>query len=256
MSLLNDLLSELPDGEVIRVCIGLHWTAVEVQIAGQLCCGLASTLTNPHEHDGEPQVPKAGKLTEMSGRELAELSFERARPTLASVGVATMNALLPPPKPETYSKENAEYTIAKYGVGKTVAIVGRFPFVPRLESQVGELFVLSLNPREGDHPAEAAPEILPQAEIVAITGMALINHTMESLFSLCSPEALIMVLGPSTPFSEVMFDYGVDFLSGSLVTDVQAVMQAVSQAANFRQVHQAGVQLVTVERPGLEGLKR
>jgi uncharacterized protein (DUF4213/DUF364 family) len=47
MKLLGDLLAELPNGEVLDVCIGLHWTAVVVQINGQRRCGLASTLMAP-----------------------------------------------------------------------------------------------------------------------------------------------------------------------------------------------------------------
>ena len=65
--------------------------------------------------------------------------------------------------------------------------------------------------------------------------------------ALCSPEALVLVLGPSTPLSPVLFRYGVHILSGSVVEDVEAVLQAVSQGANFRQVHRYGVRLVTIE---------
>ncbi|MFN2149618.1 MAG: Rossmann-like domain-containing protein, partial [Anaerolineales bacterium] len=112
------------------------------------------------------------------------------------------------------------------------------------------LSVLSSNPRPGDLPASAAPQVIPSADLVAITGMTLINHTLESLLELCSRQALVMILGPSTPLSPVLFDHGVDLLSGSLVTDRNAVMQVAGQGGNFRQIHRAGVRLVTVERPG------
>ena len=45
---------------------------------------------------------------------------------------------------------------------------------------------------------------------------------------------LVLALGPSTPLSPVMFDYGVHLLSGSVVEDIDTVLQAVSQGANFR----------------------
>jgi uncharacterized protein (DUF4213/DUF364 family) len=57
-----------------------------------------------------------------------------------------------------------------------------------------------------------------------------------------------LVLGPSTPLSPILFDYGVDILSGSVVENLDAVLQAVSQGANFRQVHQQGVRLVTMQK--------
>ena len=58
---------------------------------------------------------------------------------------------------------------------------------------------------------------------------------------------MVLVLGPSTPLSPLLFEYGVHLLSGSVVEDIEAVLQAVSQGANFRQVHQYGVHLVTMQ---------
>ena len=92
MKLLDDLLEVIPDGEVIDVRIGLRWTAVVVETDGDRRCGLSSTLSAKHHHTGKPDVLQAGKLQELSAMELAH--FARSdRPTLASVGVATINAL-------------------------------------------------------------------------------------------------------------------------------------------------------------------
>jgi hypothetical protein len=78
--------------------------------------------------------------------------------------------------------------------------------------------------------------------------MAMTNRTLERLLDYCPPEALVILLGPSTPLSPVLFDFGVDLLSGAVVTNIEAVLQAVSQGANFRQVHKAGAKLVTISR--------
>jgi hypothetical protein len=78
--------------------------------------------------------------------------------------------------------------------------------------------------------------------------MTLINHSLENLLKLCSPHSRVIVLGPSTPLSPILFDYGVDLICGSVVTDVDPVLRAVSQGANFRQVHQAGVRLISMAR--------
>jgi hypothetical protein len=40
----------------------------------------------------------------------------------------------------------------------------------------------------------------------------------------------------------------VDILSRSVVEDVDSVVWAVSQRANFRQVHRQGVRLVTMQK--------
>ena len=42
MNLLKEIYSGLPDGKVERVCIGMHWTAVVVELDGVRRCGLGS----------------------------------------------------------------------------------------------------------------------------------------------------------------------------------------------------------------------
>jgi hypothetical protein len=246
MKLLDDLLAVLPDGEVLDVCIGLHWTAVIARSNGQARCGLASTLPTPHNHSAEPDVPQAGHLHTLSALELAHLACSE-QPTQASIGVAAINALLPP-QPDRWRDLNAEAMIAAHGIGKTVVLIGSFPFVPRLRSCVGRLFVLELQPKDHELPAEAAPAILPQADVVAITGTTLINHSLEGLLALCAPGVTVLLLGPSTPLSPILFEHGIDVLSGSVVTDIDQVLAAIKQGANFRQVHRAGVRLVTMSR--------
>lgn len=250
MKLLDELLATLADGPVDEVRIGLHWTAVVAVVEDQRRCGLASTLSGSHEHTGVPDVPQAGYLHTLSGLELAHLAREE-QPMLRSVGVAALNALLPR-TPDLWSDQNAEEVIASQGKGKMVALVGRFPFIARLKARVGRLVVLEQQPHEGELPVEEAPNVLPEADMVAVTGMAFVNHTLEGLLALCSRQAQVLVLGPSTPLSPLLARYGVAMLSGSIVEAIEPVLKAVEQGANFRQVHQAGVKLVTMVLPQSE----
>ena len=246
MELLTEIIRSLPDGEVHQVHLGLHWTVVTIETGGVLRCGLSSTMFTPHRHDQGPDIPGAGQLEYCSGLELAELALS-PYPTQASVGMAAINALLPR-QTHLWSEDNAEEVIARQGRGKRVAMVGRFPFVPRLRQRVGELLVLEQDPGPDDLPADQAPQILPQAEVVAITGMTLINHTLEELLSLCSPEAFVILLGPSTPLTPTLFEHGVDILSGAVVTAIEPVVRIVAQGGNFRQVHRAGIRLVNMSK--------
>ena len=84
--------------------------------------------------------------------------------------------------------------------------------------------------------------------MVALTGTTLINRTFDGLMALCRPDAQVAVLGPSTPLSPILFDHGVRIIFGALVRDEESVLRAVSQGANFRQLHQQGVRLVTIEK--------
>jgi hypothetical protein len=106
--------------------------------------------------------------------------------------------------------------------------------------------VLELRPRDGDFPAEQAETVLPEADIVAISGSAFINHTIEPLLKLCRPGSLVVVLGPTTPLSPVLFDHGVDVISGTQVIDPRLALRCVSEGAVFRQLR--GVRLLTMQR--------
>jgi len=242
MSILDDLLSNLPDDAPVRsVLVGVHWTAVCSRH-----CGMAATLMGNQAH-GHSKVRDVGRLHTKTARELAE--YARSENLLeASLGVAALNSLLDVDESQAV-EINAAEVLAEHGRGKNVALVGHFPFIPRLRPAVGQLWVIEQHPVEGEYPAEAAADLIPQAEVVAITGSALINHTLDGLLALRCPEALVMVLGPSTPLSPLLFAYGVTILSGTRVVDESAVLRTVGQGANFQQVE--GVRLLTLSREQL-----
>jgi len=248
VSITDELLAALPgDASVQKVLVGAFWTAVVVERAGQRRCGLASTLrSDDHHYGGHHPVRHAGRLTEYSALELAALIRSDSL-TEASIGMATINALLEVDKAACL-EVNAEEVIRKLGAGRRVAVVGHFPFIPRLRSAVGQLWVLELRPGAEDLPARVASQIIPEADVVAITGTTLINRTFEGLMALCRSEAYVLLLGPSTPLSPVLFDRGVDLLSGTLVDDVEGVLRLVGQGATFRQIRHHGVRLVTMQR--------
>ncbi len=247
VQILHDLLVEVQEGRILDVRVGLFWTAVVAEVGGAVRCGLASTLYGGHT-DAEPPIPQAGHLLELPARELASMALV-GRPPQTSIGLAAINALLPPYS-EGAVELNAEALLSDLGRNRKVALVGHFPFVDRLRERVGELWVLELAPREGDLPASAAARVVPQADVLALTGTTLLNGTFEGLMRLRRPEAQVLVLGPTTPISPILFQHGVHYISGSVVEDVDAVVKGVSQAAGFRQIHRLGVSLVTLARPG------
>ncbi len=240
MSILDDLLNSLSvDAPVRSVLVGAHWTVVCSRH-----CGLAATLMGDHVH-GHSQVRDAGRLHSKTAGELTE--YARSDDLLeASLGVAAVNSLLD--VDESRAVEiNAVEVLIEHGHGRNVALVGHFPFIPKLRPAVGQLWVIEQRPAEGDYPAEAAADLIPQADVVAITSSALINHTLDGLLALCRSDSLVMALGPSTPLSPVLFAHGVGILSGSRVVDEAAVLRTVGQGASFQQVE--GVRLLTFINP-------
>jgi uncharacterized protein (DUF4213/DUF364 family) len=245
MPILSQIIEARPDGKLMRVCLGLHWTYVEAQVDGKLQIGLSSTLEAAHDH-GSPTISDAGSLLSLSGWELAS-QILTAEGAMASVAMATINALLPR-HPQQWVDMNAEEVIAQRGAGKKVVIVGHFPFTDRVRQRVGQLNVIERRPKEGEFPPEAAPEIIPDAEVVAITSMTFTNGSLQGLLDLCQPDSLVMLLGPTTPLSPILFDHGVDILAGSIVEKPEPVLRALQEGGNFRQLHRAGVRLVTMRK--------
>ena len=117
-----------------------------------------------------------------------------------------------------------------------MAIVGHFPFIPRVRRAAETLWVLELRPRGDDLPASRAADVIPQADVVGITGSALINHTFDELVSLCRPDAYVVVMGGSTPLTPLFLEQGVDAVAGTYVVDIPAVVRSASQGATFRQI--------------------
>ena len=238
-TVLDDLLSSLTvDSPVRSVWVGAHWTVVCSRH-----CGLAATLMSSHPH-GHLQVAEAGHLHQKSARELAELA-RSSELMEASIGVAAINSLLDV-QASAARQVNASEVLVSRGRGKNVALVGHFSFIPQLREAAGKLWVIEQQPLEDEYPAQAAVDLLPQADVVAITASTVANHTLDGLLALCDPRASVMILGPSTPLSSVLFDHGAEIISGTRVEDEAAVLRTVGQGASFRQVE--GVRLLTFTR--------
>ena len=238
MEILNDLLSNLDyDAPVVDIRQGPLQTAVLTRR-----CGLASTPHDPGPHHDRSPVKQAGSLLELDASQLAHMALSSSQQE-AAIGMATVNSLVN--VDESICVElNAADLIARKGERKKVAIIGHFPFIPKLRLVVKELWVIEKNPREDDLPESDAVKYLPTADVVGITGTAFTNGTIGPLLELCSPGAFIVVLGGTAPLSPVLFDYGIDAVSGTLVTDPEIVLRCVSQGATFRQIK--GIRLLTM----------
>ncbi len=238
MTIISDLLSTLPRDPipVQNVVIGVHWTLVTSRFSG-----LGSTLVNSGPH-GSGRMRDVGDLLNKNAQELAGW-LESDNLLEASVGMAALNSIIEVPEKQL-QPVNAAEVIEREARGKNLAVIGHFPFLERLKGVVRNLWVMEQNPYGDDLPEEAAQEYVPGADVVAITGTAFINHTIENLLPLCRQDALVMILGPSTPLHPMLFDRGISYLSGSRVVDPSAAQLTIQQGAGFPQVK--GVQVVTM----------
>lgn len=240
MKILDDLLTTLRRRELVKdIRQGPFQTAVLTHN-----CGLAATLRDYGHHQDNAPVKEAGTLVGKEALEIAQMAYS---PSFleASIGMATINSLLEVDEGRCVSL-NAKDLLAEKGKGKKVALIGHFPFTAELRRVVSKLWVLEQYPQEGDFAEGEAENLIPQADVVGITGTAFTNHTIEHLLSLCRPEVYVIVLGGTAPLSPVLFNYGVDAISGTRVVNPEVALHCVSQGATFRQIR--GIRLLTMKR--------
>jgi len=240
MKILDDLLSILNlEASVRDIRQGLFHTGVLTRN-----CGLAATLPRDALRQAQPSVKEAGFLLEKTALELARMAYSESIPE-AAIGMAAINSLLEIDEGRCLNL-NAGDLIAEKGRGKRVAIVGHFPFIPKLREITKALWVIEKNPQEGDFTEAEAENLIPPADVVGITGSAFTNHTVEHLLKLCHPKAYVVILGDTTPLSPILFDYGVDAISGTKVINPELTLRCVSEGANYRQIK--GIRQLTMTR--------
>lgn len=88
----------------------------------------------------------------------------------------------------------------------------------------------------GEYSADDMASVLPQAEVVAITSSAIVNHTIDNILSHISPESHVVLLGPSTPLTEKLFTCGIHALFGVQVADMQQAAESILEGGGFQKL--------------------
>ena len=240
MQILQELLNSATiERPVTAGAVGPHLIAVASRRLG-----LAASLHRPARSGTESPVEVAENLAGKNARDLANWLLED-RWLKAGVGMAALNSIL-----ETEEKwlvdQNAKEIIESRAEGKNLLVVGHFPFVEGMRSKVRRLWVMEKKPGPGDLSEEEGYRHLAKADVVAITGSSLINHTFDQIMASCDQRSFKIMLGPSTPLSPILFDHGLDVLGGVLVEDESTVLNMVREGATFRQLQ--GVRTMVMSR--------
>ncbi len=246
----NDILDSIPDHLTVVDCmVGLHWTLVRSEQG----TGAAMTLKGGRE--GSPYVDIVG----MPLRQLAA-SIKSWNMVEASLGQAAVNSALNHPtnvsvlsgKPFERSADAEEANgFARFlpvMEGKNVAVIGHFPNINSLKDHC-RLSILERTPQADDYPDPACEYILPQQDLVFITGTALINKTMPRLLAL-SEKAQVILVGPSVPITPVLFEYGVDTIASTVLLDEELVWKVAKQGGK-KNIFRYGGQMVSISRDEL-----
>ncbi len=254
MSLPADLLADTrsaPPLVVARAVAGPRFTAIAVALAAgapPAACGVAYTGAGESNPAFDTRAATAKLERQWRGWPLAQMvkTFVEQASTAqtvttqsAAAGAASLNALLAARRVAegaAFGEENGLDLIAGLSTGKRLAVVGGFPYLKTIRLEAAQSWVLELEPEDDQLPASAAPEVIPQADVVGITGSALANGTLEGLLALCRRDAFVAIIGPTTPLSPVLFDYGADVLCGSLAQDPAQALESVSAGGSTRRI--------------------
>ena len=212
---------------------GMSYTPIQ-EIPEAVCC--------PRSH---AKMPVSGKLLNMQIAELMDYALDD-NALKAAVGIATINAL----SAILLEDEACQYKPSAYGnaldlvkiTGEdTVAMVGAFPpFIKRIQEITKKLFVIERNPRVADKgdmieiESEARlGEIIPQANIIVITGVTLVNHTLGPILELAKKATEIVVVGPTASvYPEPLFARGVTVMGGVRIVDAAKMIHLIGEAGS------------------------
>ncbi len=221
-----------PAAELVDLRVGTYWVVVRTSLG----VGMASVLSSEAHLHGSRPVADAGSLHHRTPLELAALLRSESPPE-TSIGMAAVNAILGPAA-AGLPDEKALAILRQRGAGRKVAMIGRFPFADDLRNDCDELWVFErgLNRRPGDFGDEAVDQLLPRADVVAVTATTLLNGTLATILAGLRPETFVMLLGPSTPLTPALFRFGFDVLCGTVIEDPEAVLRAVEQGAVTSQI--------------------
>ncbi len=243
----DDLINSIPDDLTVLECmVGINWTLVRSELGtgagmtvkgGQAGGGFVDWVGQPLK-----KLAAGIKSWNMIEASLGQAALNAALNTPQNVAALTGRAFDKNADPEAANGFNRFLPDIK---DNNVAVIGHFPHIDKLKP-LCQLSILERMPQEDDYPDPACEYILPQQDVVFITGTAFINKTMPRLLSL-SQNARIIVLGPSVPISPVLFNYGVDTIGGTVIVDDELVWKVVKQGGEMK-IFRSGGQMVSIQR--------
>ena len=212
---------------------GMSYTPVQ-EIPEAVCC--------PRSH---ARMPRAGDLLNFQITDLMDYALDD-NVLKAAVGIATINAL----SAILLEDDGCKYKPSAYGNAldlikitdeDTVVMVGAFPpFIKRIQEVTKKLFVIEKNPKivgKGEtveiEPEARLKEIVPKTDILIITGVALVNHTLVPILKLAGNTREIVVVGPTASmYPEPLFKRGVTVLGGVRVRDATKMIHLIGEAGS------------------------
>ena len=231
---------------IVDVHIGMHLSAIELSDGS---CGVAGTAENSGAHAPERRERDFGAFTpnQIRGQNvLALLESEKASPVVDTLKIAVLNAIssaLLASSSHKIVEDKDPVDLLDLGNSKSVALVGAFRSYMKKIADAGagiRLQVLEFKkealPEEFQQhyvPAADYQRVLPASDVVIITGLTLVNGTIDGLLSSIRPGAEVVVTGPSANIiPDVLFDNGVTMIGATRITDRDMLFSTVGEGGS------------------------
>ena len=232
----------IEDLRIADVRIGIFMTAVKltdgfVGISGTIPSSSSDIHCKKENRDYGAFTPN-----QITGQKVADLLQTLKQNSLInSLKVAALNAV------SSKLLEQTDYTILRktdpidlidLNTRKTITIVGAFQsYIRKISLTNNRLFVLefdknSLEEKDKKYyiPAADFCKILPESDIVIITGQTLVNNTLDDLLKSVNPQATIIVTGPSSSFlPEVLFKHNVKIIGATKTTNPELMFKLAGE---------------------------
>src|SRR5580700_343378 len=239
---------ELDEIVVERAVVGLFFTGVK------LTNGSAGSCATPIKSIPEAvccpssamAMPFPGKLKGKPARDVIKEAFAD-HGIRRGVGLAAVNALAelcwerrPHPLVELRRGIDA-FDANQFRPDDQTVVVGAFvPFLKELKRRKQRFLVLEKDPDTLKaeelpfyRPAEMAREVVPQADVLLVTGTTLLNDTLEDLLSWARPEARVTVVGPTVGLMpDAFLRRGADILGGVRITEPDAFLDLLAEGGS------------------------
>lgn len=249
---------------VARAVAGMYFTGVALDNG---TAGVCQTPARAEIHDAcchteyDP-VLAPGTLRGRRASDLLE-HVTSANPMHRALAIATLNALADAcwkrrPHADVELRENVDaFDAAAIQPGERVALVGAFvPFLRSLKAMKQEYTVLELNPSmlkpeelPRYRPPAAAADVLPQADVVLVTGSTLVNGTADALLALPRSDARVVIVGPTVGMApDAFLRRGVDIMGGIRVTAPDMLLDVLAEGGSGQYFFGRSAQRVVLVR--------
>jgi uncharacterized protein (DUF4213/DUF364 family) len=218
MELLKKIIANTPETSVNEVIIGDR----SVLVHSEDHAGMANRISR----DPSAEIFHSdSKWKAMNLRKLAEYSLSDNL-LEAAIGMAAINCGLDG-MTGVKKRVNAKEIILKKGKNKVLGIIGHFPFLDEQKDHFSACYIFEKYPHKGDLKESDIAHYLPKADVVAITGTTMTNHTFDNIYNSLPKSSYNIMLGPSTPLSPLLFDHGMDMVSSTRVMNYRNVKEQV-----------------------------